>query len=306
MLYDIAGKKGTNIMAYALIIFSALLTSLSFIFTKMYQKTEGTSSYVGFRWSCATGIFTIIIFLCINGFSAGFTPYSFLMAFLQSAFTTLYTIVSLKLMKMGTVALYTLFLMTGGMIVPYFMGLIFLDEPSNITKTIGLIVTVLGVVMTNFSKEKINLKQLLLCILVFFLNGGVSAVSKLHQVETTYETVGTVDFIILMGIARVIFSLALIMFLKNKKEPLPNNKPVKSSFHWIYICICTVIVTSLSSYIQLDGARTIDASIIYPIITGGTIIFTALSAGIFFREKITKNVLASIILCTVGIVLFSM
>ncbi len=293
-------------MAYALIILSALFTALYLVFTKIYQKTEGTSAYAGFKFTGASGLLTAIVFWCANGFSMEFSLYSLLMAFLQSSFTTAYTLVSLQLMKMGTMALYTLFLMTGGMIVPYYMGLIFLDEASTITKTIGLVVTVLGVVFTNLSKEKINMKQLLLCILVFFFNGGVSTVSKLHQIEGVYETVGTNDFIILMGISKVIISVIAMIIFRNTKDNSKKPTPEKKSLHWIFPCIFAVAISSISSYIQLDGARTIDASIIYPIITGGTIIFTALCARVFFKEKISKNVFASIILCSVGIVLFSM
>lgn len=293
-------------MAYTLIILSAFFTSLYFVFTKMYQKTEGTSAYAGFRFTGASGLITVIVFWCANGFSMELSLYSLLMAFLQSAFTTAYTLVSLHLMKMGTMALYTLFLMTGGMIVPYYMGLLFLDEPSTLIKTIGLVVTVIGVVITNISKEKINFKLLVLCILVFFFNGGVSTVSKLHQVEKVYETVGTNDFIILTGFAKVVISCVAMIFFRNTKEVSPEFESKRKTLHWIFPCIFAVAVSSVSSYIQLDGARTIDASIIYPIITGGTIVFTALCARLFFKEKLSKSVIASILLCSLGIVLFSM
>ena len=46
-----------------------------------------------------------------------------------------------------------------------------------------------GIILSNFSNQKINFKQIAMCIAVFVLNGFVSIISKLHQIESDFETI---------------------------------------------------------------------------------------------------------------------
>ncbi len=291
-------------MGYILIIFSSFLTSLIFAIGKVYQLWEGSGVKEGYRYTALTGIFTAIIFLAINKFKLGFAPYSLIMCSLQAILVTSYTILSFQLLKMGTMALYTIFLMTGGMIVPYFTGIIFLDESSTIMNSLGLIVIIAGVVLTKFSKEKVSAKQLMLCIIVFFLNGGVSVVSKFHQIETFYATVPSIEFTIWGSLTRTVLSVIALMFLK--KNYVTNEKKETSSQKnkWVYLCVVSAIFTGFSSILQLNGASDIPATVLYPLITGGAIVFTSLLGAICFKEKLSKNVIASILLCTTGLVIF--
>lgn len=55
---------------------------------------------------------------------------------------------------------------------------------------------------------------------------------------------------------------------------------------------------------QLKGALSLPATVLYPFVTGGSIIFTALAGRIFFGEKPKKRTLTGIALCFLGTVLF--
>ena len=67
-------------------------------------------------------------------------PYRFslIMAFLMAALGVSYTLIGFYIMEKETVAIYTLFLMTGGMIVPYIWGLFVLNETISIRNKIPL------------------------------------------------------------------------------------------------------------------------------------------------------------------------
>ena len=108
-------------------------------------------------------------------------------------------------------ALYTLFLMTGGMTVPYVWGLTFWDEPFSVFRMIGLGLIIFAVLLSNTSKEKIGVTQLLMCCAVFVINGFTSVISKAHQIETTLETVNPLTFVMLAGACK--FVLAGIAYL---------------------------------------------------------------------------------------------
>jgi multidrug transporter EmrE-like cation transporter len=56
--------------------------------------------------------------------------------------------------------------------------------------------------------------------------------------------------------------------------------------------------------LQLFGAASLPATVLYPFVTGGSIVLSSLAGIIFFKDKLSKNVIASIILCFLGTILF--
>ena len=64
-----------------------------------------------------------------------------------------------------------------------YSGFLFLNEPCSIARTIGLTLILAGIILSNFSNQKINFKQIAMCIAVFVLNGLVRIISKLHQIN---------------------------------------------------------------------------------------------------------------------------
>ena len=56
--------------------------------------------------------------------------------------------------------------------------------------------------------------------------------------------------------------------------------------------------------LQLMGAKALPATVLYPLVTGGSIVFSAFSGMIFLREKLSRRQITSIILCVAGTLLF--
>ena len=283
---------------YMLLIVADLLLAGNFAITKLYQNKAGTSVKAGFLFNAIVGLFTAAIFFVINGFSVALTPYSLLMVVLKNVFCIAYIIIGFKILKNQGIAIYTLFLMTGGMVVPYIWGLAFLNEVFSFWRLSGLIFIIGGVAASNFTDEKIKLKYLGLCILIFFLNGGVSVVSKLHSIENTYATVSTNDFLVLGGIMTFVIS-GIGYFLAKPSEKREVNKG-----NILVIMAFSALLSGVSYMIQLTGAASLPATVLYPFITGGSMIFSALAGRLFFKEKLTKNIIISLVLCFVGTLLF--
>ena len=61
------------------------------------------------------------------------------MAALEETLVISYTVLGFRILKMsGSMAMYTLSLMTSGMILPYVWGIAFLNEPFTCLRTAGL------------------------------------------------------------------------------------------------------------------------------------------------------------------------
>ena len=120
--------RWVEMINYIFVIIATVLLAFEFAFSKKYQMCEGTSPVAGLKFNAIAGFFTIIIFFCLNGFKFNITFFSIVMAFFMSLCGVLYSIIGFRVLKFGNMALYSIFLMSGGMLLPYVFGVLFLDE----------------------------------------------------------------------------------------------------------------------------------------------------------------------------------
>ena len=116
-----------------------------------------------------------------------------------------------------------------------------------------------------------------------------------------YECVDTVDYIILAGIAKFIIA-GLLFFALGRREKEPCEK---NNFGWsLIIIIASAAIGGVSYFLQLYGAKSLAATVLYPFITGGTIVFSSLVGVVAFREKLSRKLIISVALCFIGTILF--
>ena len=290
-------------MQYAMLAVAALLLAVTFVANKGYQLLCGDSPQKVLGFNCLLGLFTFAVFVFINRFEFSFTLFSLFLSVIMNALVVGYSFISFKLLKSGTMALYTIFLMSGGMILPYIFGIVFLNEPFGILRLAALIFIFLGVIVSNSSKQKTSKKQLLMCIAVFVLNGFVSIISKIHQAEAAFPTVTASEFVMIGGIVRFVLCGTLFIVMKEKKQTHPQKKK-----NLISKLICLIALAAISdgvSYLlQLRGASNLPATVIYPFITGGSIVFSTLAGALVFGEKLTARTAISVALCFCGTLMF--
>ena len=280
-------------MLYTLLVFvSVVFLALQFSVNKAYQKRYGAGIAASLTFTSLSGLLTALLFFCVNGFSLHVTPVSLLYGCGIAVLCLTYNLIGFRIFAMGSLSVYTLFLMLGGMILPYFYGVLALDEPVTAARIVGLVILILSLLFPlldareNGGNGKTKLLPFFaLCVLVFFLNGGVSILSKAHQ-TTTYPTAGTTDFVILTnGINGVLsaLSLGIVTLCKRRDKPESAANPTK---RWLVpvLALAGAACNGISYYLQLVGAVHIDASMLYPLVTGGSVVLSALAGIVFFRE----------------------
>lgn len=289
--------------SYIFILIADILLAGNFAFQKLYSKKQSESVSSGILFNILTGFFGCIIFFIYTKFKIEFSSFSLLCAFLQTLTVISYTFISFKILKHGNLALYTLFLMTGGMTLPYIFGLIFLNENFSAMQLSGLVFIISGIIFSNAGVKKISEKQIILCVFVFILNGITSIISKIHQINISYNPINSESFTFWTSLFKMIICIPLyfIYISKNKKK---DEKSFKISFSAIISSLFAAAAGCISYRFQLLGAVSIPATVLYPLITGGSIILTSLTGMICFREKITKNQIIAIGLCIIGTCLF--
>ncbi len=289
---------------YVLLLGSAFLFSMQIIFTKMFETKCGKAFYATICFSMVGSALVLLLMLIVSGFKVQFAPVSLIWGSALAAVTVATNLVGIKAMALGKVSIYTLFLMLGGMLVPFVVGVIWLNEPLKWEYVVASILLLAAMLLPTLDpsekggNKKTYLLFLLLCVALFFINGASSVFGKLHQIDET--GVDTLDFIIIDYMFEFAISLVLFIFCRpaEKYRCAVNKNTVISAFGFGAVHIG-------GTFLQLYCATTVSASMMYPFITGGTLIFTPLLTLALFREKINRYTVACIAISVVASILFA-
>ena len=96
------------------------------------------------------------------------------------------------------------------------------------------------------------------------------------------------------------FSFVLLFFKKSKTE----NEEKKINEKMYLIMLASAIVSGGSSMLQLVAASYMPATVLYPLVTGGTIVVASVFDHICFGQKISVKMVLSIATCVLSLILF--
>lgn len=293
-------------MNYLMLAFAAVLNSFDFVISKLYQKRVGSTLRSGFVFNGLVGAFSAVIFFCINGFKLDISWYSCIWALIMTAVAVVYIILGFKILSESKMAYYTFYRMTGTMLLPYLWGLLMLQESFSVLEMIGLAVMVAAVMIMNLDGQRLSFKHTALCLAVFVLAGCTGIISKEHALSPS--AVSPVDYIILTSLAKILLCGGYLCLPDRKEHSTASQNPmrgkVRKALWFLGIFGGSALITGISYMLQLVCAENVPATVLYPLITGGTVVFTAVTARIFFGEKFTAKSTVAIILCVVGTCLF--
>ena len=302
-------------MDYLYILIADLLLGAIFVLNKKYQEHAGSGLKAGLISNLILGIFGTVISLAAVGFKPEFTPFSLLIATLSTLCAVSYTVIGLKILSGGKVAVYAMFLMTGGMLVPFLYGVIFAKEKIGALEIIGVILIIVSIAVTNYEKQKPSKKQIMMSVAVFMLNGLLGVCSKIHQTASEFDTVSTEGYVFLGNIVKTLLCLIVLLAVtvysgaKKEKSSGEEKKPSAPLSKWQaaipYALLCLIALFDfISYYCQLEGSVTVPATVLFPLVSGGSIVMTALVGMLILREKPTRAAIVGMLLCIGGMCTF--
>lgn len=286
---------------YLMLVFAAVMCSVQFVFIKYFQKIRGASVFGAvFFTACAFAVMCFLA-LCINLFHVQFTWFSFGIAIPYAICIIVMMVFSIKALEYVELSFYSMFTMLGGMLLPFFYGLC-IGEKMTAMKGVGLVFIAIAMLLTVKSGKKLSLKATLYYIAVFVLNGTFGIYTKIHQ-SGSMEAVGSLDFIILYSGLVVVMSLIILPILYKISGGMQAVESGKARFFSIASTAGYACLNGGANFILLTCAIKLDASVQYPILTGGCIFFSAIF-GLLFGEKVTIKVVLSILSVILGTVMF--
>lgn len=265
-----------------MIIIADLLFALQFLFNQQFRKRNGDGIDSTFTFSMYTNGISFLILLILNKFSLNFTWFSLLISAIYAVALLGYAYSGLKSFATANLSVYSIFAMLGGMLLPFAYGVIFCNEAFTPAKAICILLIGISTALS-FEKGKSKGNNLKYYLAVFFLNGLVGVLSKVHQSNTDL-CVDSGSFMATVNLW--VFAVCIIYHLvKNRKVPL---LPVKE----IGNLGCYAACSGIANLLCLIALTSLDASVQYPIITGGVMVFSTVIS-IIRKEKPSPRTLIS-------------
>ncbi len=314
-------------MYYAMLIGASFLFGSQFMVTKAFEKNYGKTVRASLSFSLLYSLFAGVIFFIIKLISSGtvfnLNSFSLCMAFGLSLVNILSSTIGIKTLALGDIAVYSLFLMLGGMIVPFFAGIVFLKESVSVCNLIGVAIMIIALCLPVFfgkktknageaktdgdTKKKTSVFFYVLCVFLFILNGLSSTLSKFNSVregaalgaEFTFYTYGIQFVISLAAFALTTASGKSDKTQNEEKQPVILFRPVAIG------CGAAFGAVNGTAFLMSSvAAEHVVAVAQYPLITGATILFSSLLAFLFYREKPTALQLVQIVISLAATILF--
>lgn len=186
-------------------------------------------------------------------------------------------------------------------IVPVICGLLLWNESFTLPGIAAVILVVLAMYFLLLYDFKLNgrisIREAILLVLVLVSQGVMSCTQKLYAIYAPDKDSGI--YTLYMFIFSFCTSLLLLAFFKKD-----NSEKEKSVLHGniVYMLIMSAALLA-TSFFQTLAAKTVDAVILYPILSGLSLAAGSSMSALFFKEKLTRNSLIGITLVFFALVL---
>ena len=302
-------------MDYLILIIAVCCFAAQFAFNNVYERSIKQTVITALTLPLVIGAVGTVQYLIISGFSIEVTEGSLLLAvFMAATFIPCYAL-GIKVLEFGSLAIYSMFMMLGGMLLPYFYGIIFLGEDITAPRAVGSILLATFIILqaliqnSAMSKERSRSRKdrvlfLLLCVAIFFLNGMTGVIAKMHEMRA--DAISEASFTFLYSAFTVLISLVLIAFVflrGGRKEKLVQFKSTLKGKPLLSM-VGLGVMTNTGNFLLLKAAANLPASVQFPFISGGVILLSALVSAFVFREKISKKEWFTVLGASVATVLF--
>ena len=277
-------------MDYIFLLLAVICFTAQFAFTKLYEGQTGQSTSATLVMLTVTSAIGFGLFFAVGGFRLEFTPIAIGLALAMGIIMIPYYILGIKVLSLGSLAVYSMFMMLGGMLVPFFYGLLFLHEPLTWGKALGTVLLSVCIVLQALQPrgEQIRDKKrqglfFALCILIFFINGFTGVIAKAHEISL--EPVSETSFTALSCGITALLSLGILLC---KGKTVGSIQGILAP-RPLGIMAALGVVAYTGSFLHLAAAETVPASVQFPLVSGGVIVLSAVVSALCFKEKLPRR-----------------
>lgn len=280
-------------MYYALIIISVVIFGISFASTDAYTTFRGSHLKTTLEFSFVSSLFGLAALLLFYGSKFTFTPFTLVMALLSALDGIAFYFCSFKALSSINLSLFSVFSMLGGMLLPFLQGIIFFEEGISAAKIICVCVLTAALFLTVQPGEKS--RGWIYYIGIFILNGMYGVLAKFFT-SAPFEKANPESFSILIAASTAVISLAALLLFFHGGE---KTKPTKRGMG---ISAAAGLADKIGNLILVIALAHVDASVQYPMVTGGVMIVSTLIC-FFGKKKPSRREIASVAVAFLGLMI---
>lgn len=294
---------------YVLILFAVLCFTLQFVFTRLYSRTV--------RETPVTALGMLVVFGAVGALTAlvgrgGLPAYSPVSLWLAAAFAAVmvpYYTLGIKALSLGPLAVYSTFMMLGGMLLPFLFGILWLSETPTAGKVAGCVLLSAAILLQGLASGHGGRggptgRFFLLCLAIFVINGMTGVISQTHAIEP--QGVDEWSFLFYSSTLTAAFA-ALLLAARLRPGRHSGGEGLRPLLSWrpLLLAAALSLCNHAGNLLILHAAPHVDASVQFPLISGGTIALSALAALLLFREKPSRLEAVAILGACLSTVLFA-
>lgn len=241
----------------------------------------------------------------VSGSLAAPSAYTLLMGVIFGLATALCAIFGMLSVECGPLS-YSNIIASCSMIIPALSGMLLYGENVSAVQYVGaalMLASFFCAVDKKNDTAGTSLKWLILCLMTFFFNGSIGIMQKIHQTSSHKDELSA--FLIIAFLVSALFSAGLTLYFSKKhSHVITVLSPAKRTKTLIFI-IVSGIGAALCNQINMYLSGAMPAIIFYPVVNGGSILFTTIAGLLLFKEKFSRQQWLGMLLGALAILLLA-
>ncbi len=283
-------------MSALLIAFLILLYTLQSFFCKLYSdRYPGEERHSTFVYSLFSGLMIAFFTFAVGGFFFRASSLTLVLALFNSLVLFGYNFFLIRASLCGPYSILMAFSLSGGILIPTFVSLLFLEQqvnPIGWVSIIGIITATYLICNKGKSDTRPTLRFFLLCGGLFLCNGLYGAFLNLQQAKVGEGE--REEMIVLTFLFSALLAAAALL-VRTKGRVLAPCKQTRVSLLLLLLCgvVSAAAVNTLTFIIPL-----VDTAILYSFDNAGVLLLSLVCSAIFLREKLKPlNLAGAALMC---------
>lgn len=258
------------------------------IFGKVYSKKSLGKTIMAFVSSAISALFSALVLFCWDGLG-NVSTFTLLLGILFGVIVATQGVMSLKAVECGPMS-YTAVIVSFSTLVSALSGVAFFGESISVWQIIGIafmLTSFVFAVEKDAEKRKASWRWLIFCLIAFCCCGGVGLMQKIHQSSEYKGELNAFLVIAFITACLLMTTLSVVTSKKEKVSILARKDDGKIDWVAILIPVCLGIMAAVNHKLNLYLSGVMPSAVFFPIVNGGGLVLTTLSAVVLFRERLS-------------------
>lgn len=277
-------------MYYALIMFSVLLSCSRMVMGDVYRRMRGDSLLISLEYSWLGALAGTLFLFPMNSFRVEYTYFTLFASLAAAVLNLSFMFCTFRALGTINLSLYSVFAMLGSLLLPFVGGILLFDEPLTLGKAICIVLIGAALFFTVERSEK--RKGSIFYIGIFLIN-GVYGLLNTYYAEATAPKASSTGYILMVCIWMLVLVPVMLLFLRNKDYSRP-------SWGSLGLGLVSGSFAQLANLLVVIALAHVDASVQYPMVTGGIMIVSTLYC-YFTPQKPSKKEILSVATAFLGL-----